>query len=331
MSSATLVTGAAGFLALNVVEALLRDGETVIAHDLRPLPATVHDRLSSLPGELHLAAGDVRDPATITHALALAPVARVIHAAAVTLGPQERLVALEDAFDVNVAGTATVLDAAVAHGVGRFVYVSSTAVYGEAPFGETTVDESCPLRPVGAYGYSKLAAERLVARAAGALDTVRARVTAAFGPWEHASGVRETLSPPLQIAAAAVAGRPIVLAPGGRRDWTAADDLARALVTLARADTLPGDVYNLSLGAVWHPELLCRALTERLDGVEWRIGRATETTLEYNDPLDRARRPVDSERVRTELGVTFAEPAAAAARYADWAVAHAEWLAPPRA
>lgn len=328
---ATLVTGAAGFVALNVIEALLGDGEAVVAHDLRPLPESTRRRWRSLPGELHVAVGDVRDLAAVAHAFALAPVECVIPAAAVTLGPAARLVALEDAFDVNVGGTATVLQHSLAHGVRRLVYVSSTAVYGEAPFADAAVDETCPVRPTGAYGYSKLAAERLVRRATATegLDAVCARLTAAFGPWEHASGVRETLSPPLQLATAALAGAPVVLAPGGRRDWTSVSDLARALVALARAEAPASDLYNLGVGEVWHPELLCRALSEHFADFSWRVGAAPETTLDYNDPLDRTRRAIDSARLRAELDVGFTAPPPAAARYADWVAAHREWIAAP--
>ena len=69
-----------------------------------------------------------------------------------------------------------------------------------------------------------------------------------FGPWERATGVRDTLSPHCQILAAAVAGQEAVLARPGLRDWLFAPDLAEAVLRVATAPQLAHKLYNVSTG-----------------------------------------------------------------------------------
>ncbi|HTP94589.1 MAG TPA: NAD-dependent epimerase/dehydratase family protein, partial [Burkholderiales bacterium] len=57
----TIVTGAAGFVGLNIVEALLSRGEDVVAFDLAPPPPAARAEFASRPGRLRVVEGDVRD------------------------------------------------------------------------------------------------------------------------------------------------------------------------------------------------------------------------------------------------------------------------------
>jgi nucleoside-diphosphate-sugar epimerase len=74
---ATLVTGAGGFIGLNLVEALLGDGETVRALDARPLTAAAVEAFAKLPGTLVPCPGDMRQTASLEAAFALAAAAGV--------------------------------------------------------------------------------------------------------------------------------------------------------------------------------------------------------------------------------------------------------------
>jgi UDP-glucose 4-epimerase len=210
-----LVTGASGFVGLNVVEQLLSEGREVVAFSATPVPDLARSAFASLPGRLHEETGDVRDEAALHRLFAQFKVRRVLHGAAITLGPKGTIAPPELVLDVNVVATAALLEASRGAEVERFVYTSSSAVYGEAAFGEAPLAEDVPPLPTGLYGMTKLAGERLVARARAVhdLNTVRARITAAFGPWEHDTGVRETLSPPLQVTAQALRGEEVVVAP----------------------------------------------------------------------------------------------------------------------
>jgi UDP-glucose 4-epimerase len=210
--------------------------------------------------------------------------------------------------------------------VSRFILTSSGAVYGNAPFGDTPVTEDTAPTPQSLYAFSKLGAERLAVqyRAAWHLDVVRTRLTAIYGPWEHDTGVRDTLSPPLQVALAAVQSKPVVVADGGMRDWTSGTDIARALVCLLEAPSTRHDLYNLGCGETWHPELLCQALKGHFPAWSWRRGVRGETpSVAYNDALDRPRRsPPSSQRFTSEFGPLFRRPAAGAEAYAAWIAAH---------
>ena len=324
-----LVTGAAGFIGLNVVEQLLADGHAVIAHSLGPLPGPARERFAALPGSLAVVTGDVRDVDALRDAMVRHGVQRVLHTAALTVGPAAKGAAAVPAFSVNVAGTNGVLQLARETGVRRVVFTSSTAVYGEAPFAEAPLTEETPTTPLTVYGYTKVAAEALVAQARTfGLDTVCARLTAIYGPWEHDSGVRDTLSPPFQIARAALRGEPVVLAEGGERDWTSSTAIARALIRLLLAPAHRHDVYNLGVGHTWHPEALCAALHERIPTFAWRrAGQDESPSIAYNDDLARPRRsPPAPTRFEAEFGAVFSEPRAAIDAYADWVVTQGRGL-----
>ncbi len=145
-----LITGGAGFLGCYLARRLLRDGCAVTLFDVAPLDA------ADLIGHVRFERGDVRDRARVQE------VVRghdgVIHAAAALPIQRTR----RRIYSVNITGTRHVLDACLAHGVERVVYVSSTAVYG-VPKALPETEES-PLDPIGYYGESKVAGERLCAR-----------------------------------------------------------------------------------------------------------------------------------------------------------------------
>jgi nucleoside-diphosphate-sugar epimerase len=117
--------------------------------------------------------GDLRDPGLRRRALEGADV--VVHIAALH-APHVGQVPDAQFWSVNVEATETLLAEAEAQGVGRFVYTSSTSVYGDAlmPGGRAVwVDESLPPRPRDIYDETKLAAEALVARSAIPAVTLR--------------------------------------------------------------------------------------------------------------------------------------------------------------
>lgn len=318
-----LVTGAGGFVGLNLLETLLQQGKHVVALNDRPLHPVALGRFDSLPGKLDVVTADVRERGLFGAVLGDHHVECVVHAAAITLGPKSAIAPAADAIDVNVVASASLLDAAIRAGVGRFVYPSSSAVYGEAAFGEEPVTEDSATAPAALYGFTKLAGERFVVSRAREIETVRARITALFGPWEHDTGVRETLSPPFQVAKAAMAGGEVVLADRGHRDWTSSRDIARALAVLALAPSLPGDCYNLSLGRTWRPDLLCTALERVIPGLRWRIDPDPgAANVAYNDDLSRRRVPVCASRFERDFSFRFMSPEDAAADYAGWAITH---------
>jgi dTDP-L-rhamnose 4-epimerase len=262
-----LVTGAAGFIGSHIAEALRAAG-----HDARGLdslsPAVHRGRPDHVCGELIV--GDVRDPSTVDRALA--GMDAVCHQAAV-VGLGVDLSDLPVYADVNVTGTAVLLEAMGRHGIPRLVIASSMVVYGEGaydcpahgrvrpaprlpadlaagrfeprcpqcgqPLATATVIEDAPLDPRNAYAASKVAQEHLAAswaRLTGGA-AVGLRYHNVYGPRMPRdtpySGVAAIFRSFLENGVA-----PRVFEDGGqRRDFVHVRDVARAnLLALEAAD-----------------------------------------------------------------------------------------------
>ncbi len=144
-----LVTGGSGFLGINLVRRLLGRGWRLRTLDLLPFDYAERDRIAPL-------VGDIRDAAAVE--AAMQDVSSVVHcAAALPLAPAA------DILSTAVDGTRILLDAARRHAVSRFVFISSTAVYGVPDCHPIT--ESHRLKGVGPYGESKIEAEHLCEQA----------------------------------------------------------------------------------------------------------------------------------------------------------------------
>ncbi|KMK66536.1 NAD-dependent epimerase/dehydratase family protein [Puniceibacterium sp. IMCC21224] len=312
-----LLTGAGGFLGLNIVEALLAHAIPCVAVNDRPLPP----EFSTRPG-LTIEIADVRDRAAMAAILQRHDIQGIIHAAAVTLAPTSRMTGADTAFDVNAVSTAVLLDEARKVGVARFVYPSSTAVYGAALYDGTPITEDTPPRPVSVYGYTKLASERLVAETAKSYGSscVCARITALFGPHERETTTRDMMSLPFQMAQQAMTGKPTVLPAGLQRDWTSSRDVAEALLHLATAPKLEAELYNLGIGAPWNPALLAGHLAVAFPTWQAGIGKpdGSDSTLTLHDDPSQARQPLIATRFERDFGFLFRTPDMACRDYIQW-------------
>src|ERR671918_2315163 len=140
-----LITGGAGFLGINLTRHLLSRGYAVASIDVEEFDYPERDRVA-------INKGDIREKALVN--MAMEGVDLVVHTAAAL-----PLYAPEDIHTTDVEGTRNVLEAALRHGVKRFVHVSSTAVYGipdHHPLYETD-----RLEGVGPYGQAKIQAEMI--------------------------------------------------------------------------------------------------------------------------------------------------------------------------
>ncbi|MCX7685062.1 MAG: NAD(P)-dependent oxidoreductase [Acetobacteraceae bacterium] len=327
---AVLITGGAGFVGLNVAEALLARGEEVVIFGREPLPEAAACAFAALPGRLAVLERDVREEAALRAAFAAHAVDRVLPFAAITAGPERESAEPEAVLDVNVKGVVATLRAARdSGGVRRVLLPSSSAVYGESAYTHPVLDEAgTPCVPASLYGVTKYAVERLGLRLAAlwGLDAVAARIGAAFGPWERDSGVRDTLSPFLALMQAALMGRQAVLppAPLPSYDWVYARDLAAGLLKLLDAELPPHRVVNLASGLDWAPHVpaLCEALAARFPGFRWRHAAPGEApTIRLND--SRPRGVLATARAAAFGWQARHTPDSAMADYASWAAA---WL-----
>lgn len=139
-----LVTGGSGFLGINLCRYLLRRGHAVRSIDIAPFDYPERGAVNAL-------LGDIRDAATVESAMA--GVTHVVHCAAAL--PRSNAVEI---MSTNVDGTRILLQSAQRHAPRRFIYISSTAVYG-IPDHHPLVEQD-RLQGVGPYGESKILAER---------------------------------------------------------------------------------------------------------------------------------------------------------------------------
>ncbi|MDB5374916.1 MAG: hypothetical protein JWP04_3558 [Belnapia sp.] len=263
---AILVSGAAGFVGLNVVAALRAAGEAVVAFDALSAPARAPDGATWVQG-------DIRSAADWDRAFRASPVTALLHAAVVTAGPARERADPEPIVAVNIGGAVAAVRAAARHGVGRLFYLSSGSVYGHPPAGGGPYDEATSWpRPLALYGITKLAAEQTVLRLAevAGIAAAAARLGSVYGPWEWATGVRDTLSPAMQALDAFDRDGEAVLGPVTPGDQIYSRDVAAGLVALLRAPAAVG-VFNLGTGRVSDVADFCRAVARVKPGFRWRM------------------------------------------------------------
>lgn len=292
---AALVTGALGFVGINVVRALATSGTPVIALDRSEPDAEARAYLEDVDDLVAFRTADVTElgwDGPLRHD----GVDAVVHAAAVTpLGAAERRAAAEAAL-VNVAGTAQVLEWAARAGVTRVVHVSSAAVYGPVR-GPEPIDEGRIPEPETIYGITKLAGES-IARRLGSLtgpEVVVARLSHVYGPMERPTDGRTSLSPVFEWVRAAVAGDPLrSTAPDLARDFIHVSDAADALRRMLVTPLAGGNVFNVSSGS-WTSEARAVDLLRHLQP-------GARAIVEHNEGPTASRSPVSSGRLRRWAG-----------------------------
>ena len=147
-----LVTGGSGFLGTHLLRMLSSEGTgALVSLDLVPYPL-------SEPEKLEILSGDIRDSSAVRHAME--GVDAVVHAAAAL-----PLYSPEDIRTTEVDGTALLLEEAEQHRVNRFIFISTSAVYGVPD--HHPLREEDPLDGVGPYGRAKIEAETLCRNARG--------------------------------------------------------------------------------------------------------------------------------------------------------------------
>ncbi len=312
-----VVFGGTGFVGLNVVQALLAAGHEVVAFDRHPLPPGVE-----FAGAIQAVIGDVNDAAMVTAQLHRADA--VVYGAAITSNAATEATVPGRVLAVNLMGFLTVVEAARAAGGGRVVNLSSTGAYGDAAFGRSPLDEAATTPdPWTLYGLSKLASERVGARlkALWGLDVRSLRLSAVFGPWERATGVRDTLSPPFQIVQALLRGEAAVLERDEARDWVYAPDVASAVRTLLEAEAPAHDLYNVGPGSTYRLLPWAERAATALGG-EVRLAGADETPNVLSH-MAKPRQPLTADRLADDLGWRAAFGLERSAdHYAAWAIEH---------
>ena len=150
-----LITGGAGYIGSVVAHELTRHGHDLIVYD-----SLVHGHRSAVPSACQFIHADVADSERLDHVFRSQTVDAVMHFAAF-IEAGESMTAPEKYFRNNSANALNLLEAMLRHGVRKFVFSSTAAVYGDP---ETVpVREESALAPTNAYGASKLLVEQMLA------------------------------------------------------------------------------------------------------------------------------------------------------------------------
>ncbi len=227
----SVVTGAGGFVGGALVRRLLAEGDQVRAVVLPRDPAAATLRAAHSGHALEVVEADVTD--LVALAPAFAGATRVFHAAALVhaWAPRQRFRA------VNVGGAVNVARAAVEHGVGRLVHVSTTDVFGFADGGRV-LDESSPYRRWNEpYADTKIEAEEML------WSWRRARglpLTVIYPGWVYGPGDRAFFP---GLADAIAGGLMTFWARDVRLAWVYVENLVDACVRASETPAAVGEGY----------------------------------------------------------------------------------------
>ncbi len=252
-----LVTGGGGFIGSNLVKALLARGERVRVLD--NFATGKRANLAEFGNDLEIITGDIREPAVC--ARAVESVEYVLHQAALGSVPRS----VQDpmtSHEVNVTGTLNLLLAARAAKVRRFVFASSSSVYGNTP--TLPKEETMPSSPISPYAVSKLAAERytLSFNFIYGMETVALRYFNVFGPKQDPDSQYAAVIPRF-IMALANNKAPIIYGDGEQsRDFTFVENVVQANLLACTAPEAPGNVMNIACGERYSLNLLVKNLYE---------------------------------------------------------------------
>ncbi len=290
----SLVTGGAGFIGSNLVDALLAGGDEVtVVDDLST------GRRGNLDGALAAGAElvelDIRDGEALGRLAAERRPERIFHLAAQI----DVRKSIEDpAFDaaVNVGGTANLLEAARAGECDRVVFISTGgAIYGEGEGQQLPLAEEAPIAPLAAYGQSKFAAEGYLAlyeRLYG-LSGISLRLGNAYGPRQDPLGEAGVIA--IFCGMLREGGRPTVFGDGSQtRDYIYVGDVVAA--ALAAAESEVTGPINIGTGRE-------TSVIELVDALRELGGREDfEAELAPPRPGEVQRIALDASRAERELG-----------------------------
>jgi UDP-glucose 4-epimerase len=286
-----LITGGAGFIGTELTRQICALGNSVIVVD--NLINGKRQNLEALPiDRVQLVVSDIRDGKRMADLMRSVDI--VLHLAC--LGVRHSIHSPLENQEVNATATLNLLSVAKATGVKRFVYVSSSEVYGTARWVPMT--EEHPTYPMTVYGASKLAGESYT-RAfyyTYGYPTVVVRPFNSYGQHCHHEGDSGEVIPKFVLRS--IVGKPMIVFGDGTqtRDFTYVCDTARAILMAGTAEAAVGQTINVGTGS----EICINALAHE---VARTVGRPNREVI-YDDPRpgDVLRLYADISKARQLLG-----------------------------
>ena len=320
-----LVTGGVGFIGGHLAEQFVRDGHDVVVLDtLEPFYDVgikeqnieiASEAVANRDGSYEFVEGSITDPQLVGEVVD--GVDYIYHQAA-QAGVRASVENPEKTTRINIDGTFTLLEAARANDVKRFVNASSSSVYGKPEY--LPYDEEHPTNPVSPYGASKLSAEHYVRvyNEVYDLPTVSLRYFTVYGP-----RMRPNMAFTNFVSRCLHGEPPVIFGDGTQtRDFTYVDDIVRANRRLLETDCADGEVLNIgSTGRI--------TITDLAQVIRDEIDPSLE--LIYNDP-----REGDAEHTHADVSkaadLLDYEPSVSiqdgARQFVEWYRQNEEWYDP---
>ena len=260
-----LVTGGAGFIGSHVCNHLLADGHSVaVVDDFNDFydPAIKRANIASLRGNVALHEGDIRDRDFLRSVISGNGFDAIIHLAA-RAGVRPSLKDPQLYIDTNITGTQNLLAEAHQNGIGRFLFASSSSVYGLAktvPF-----SEDLPLpQTLSPYAATKISGEHLCENYAHlyGMKVVCLRFFTVYGPGQRPDLAIHKFTNSIHQ------GKPITQFGDGstRRDYTYVDDIVQGVLGALKYEGPAFDIFNLG-------ENQTTTLSELIAEIESALGK----------------------------------------------------------
>ena len=289
-----LVTGGAGFIGSHVVRRLVAEGHRVgVLDDFNDYydPAIKRANLLPVRDSIELHEGDLRNREFVEEVIGAGKFDALIHLAA-RAGVRPSVQNPKLYIDTNISGTHNLLEAAHRHGIGRFLFASSSSVYGLAK--KVPFSEDLPLpQTLSPYAATKLAGEHLCGNYAHlyGMRVVCLRFFTVYGPGQR---------PDLAIhkfTDAIHRGQPIPQYGDGstRRDYTYIDDIVQGVMGAMSYEGPNFDIFNLG-------ENQTTTLSELIAEIEKALGKKAIIERHPEQPGDMPLTAADISKARQLLG-----------------------------
>lgn len=275
----TVLVIGAGLVGSQIARILVDEGERPVLMDRAPQQKALGEIVDL--AKVKIVEGDVLQPFALPQIIRAEGIKRIVHMAAnpmLTIGAQKDPYA---AIQLNIMGTANVLETARVLGVERVVIASSNVlnhhVAGGEGGGDPMHEEGFP-RPISIYSACKQAVENIglnYARWYG-LEFAAMRYGAVAGPWGGAGGGGPS-NVFLAMIRAALQGEKAVI-PAAVMEWVYSKDAARGTVLALKAPVLKRRVFNVTMGCLTSPEALSAALKEIVPGAKVSIETPSNAT-----------------------------------------------------
>ncbi len=306
-----LVTGGAGFIGSNLAARLLVDGHEIsIIDDFNDFydPGIKRANIAALKNSVRLHEADIRDEAAVQRIIGEGGFDTIIHLAA-RAGVRPSILEPKLYLDTNITGTFHLLEAADHNNVGRFIFASSSSVYGvieTVPFSE----EMCINATISPYAATKIAGEQLCSNYSHLYEMrcISLRFFTVYGPRQRPDLAIHKFTKNIH------AGIPIDQYGDGstRRDYTYVDDIVQGIEECLRYEGELCDVFNLG-------ESETTTLAELIAQIEKALGKKAVINRLPEQPGDVPLTYANIDKARRLLGYNpGTKIAAGIPKFVDW-------------